>query len=275
MSLNRGRELPAVKLDRFLLQIAINYTGSSAQLGGCINDADNLQKMFRSKYGFVDESIARLDDTTPKRPTYKNIMSALAWLVELSHENEELKTIVITYSGHGAQVRDDSGDERDKKDEVLVPIDYEESGLITDDDLHHIIALFPARVKLLMFVDACHSESAVDLPFKYRGGEKNVWINRESVVKCQCICISGCRDDQTAADAYDLENSGTYNGAKTTALLKAFEAHDYCISFFQLLKFMYRYLRKHKFDQRPQITSTMRLGYSSMFLCVDPKPFLE
>lgn len=275
MSLRRGREMPAGPVDRFLLQIAINYRGSSAELGGCINDADNLQRVFRSKFGFTDETIARLDDDSERKPTHRNIMSALAWLVELAHENEDLNTIVITYSGHGSQVHDSSGDERDRKDEVLVPLDYEESGMIVDDDLHRIIGLFPERIKVLIFVDACHSESAVDLPFKYCGGEKNVWLNDSSDIKCQCICISGCRDNQTAADAYDLENSGTYTGAKTTALLRALEDHAYCINFFQLLKFMHRYLRKLKFSQRPQITCTMRLDYSSLFLCVDPKPFFS
>ena len=39
----------------------------------------------------------------------------------------------LTPLGHGGSVRDTSGDEADKMDETMVPLDYHESGQITDD----------------------------------------------------------------------------------------------------------------------------------------------
>jgi hypothetical protein len=36
-------------------------------------------------------------------------------------------------SGHGGRVRDKDGDEADRNDETIVPIDYQKNGEITDD----------------------------------------------------------------------------------------------------------------------------------------------
>lgn len=38
-------------------------------------------------------------------------------------------------AGHGGSVKDTSGDEADGMDETLVPVDYQQSGQITDDEI--------------------------------------------------------------------------------------------------------------------------------------------
>ena len=38
-------------------------------------------------------------------------------------------------AGHGGSVEDTSGDEVDGMDETLCPVDYQESGMITDDEI--------------------------------------------------------------------------------------------------------------------------------------------
>lgn len=41
----------------------------------------------------------------------------------------------IYLAGHGGSVPDTSGDEVDKMDETMVPVDYAESGQIKDDEI--------------------------------------------------------------------------------------------------------------------------------------------
>ena len=68
----------------------------------------------------------------------------------------------LTYSGHGSQVPDFSGDERlerpeDAIDETLCLFD----GQVVDDELYALWAAFPADSRILAVFDCCHSGSAI------------------------------------------------------------------------------------------------------------------
>ena len=49
-------------------------------------------------------------------------------------------SLFLHYSGHGSQVRDRSGDEDDNQDEVIMPVDFESAGVISDDVLKALIS---------------------------------------------------------------------------------------------------------------------------------------
>ncbi len=62
----------------------------------------------------------------------------------------ELPTVLVSDSltihtgrirvlGHGTKLRDDDTDEDDGYDEALVPLDFQESDMIRDDDLYDIL----------------------------------------------------------------------------------------------------------------------------------------
>ena len=59
----------------------------------------------------------------------------------------------LTYSGHGGQVPDVSGDEDDKKDETWCLYD----GQLIDDELYFELSRFKAGVRILVLSDSCHS----------------------------------------------------------------------------------------------------------------------
>ena len=59
----------------------------------------------------------------------------------------------LSYSGHGGQVPDVSGDEDDKKDETWCLYD----GQLIDDELYLDLAAFQKGVRILVLSDSCHS----------------------------------------------------------------------------------------------------------------------
>ena len=59
----------------------------------------------------------------------------------------------LTYSGHGGQVPDTSGDEDDKQDETWCLYD----GQLIDDELYFELGQFAAGVRILVLSDSCHS----------------------------------------------------------------------------------------------------------------------
>ena len=64
-----------------------------------------------------------------------------------------------SYSGHGSYLPNIYGNEKDKQDEALVPVDYAKSGLIRDDQLYNIfVSQLPEDCNVFCIVDACHSE---------------------------------------------------------------------------------------------------------------------
>ena len=64
---------------------------------------------------------------------------------------------LLSYSGHGGQVPDVSGDEADKLDETWCLYD----GQLIDDELYLELGRFAAGVRILVLSDSCHSGTVV------------------------------------------------------------------------------------------------------------------
>lgn len=183
-------------MSKLALLIGINYIGQTSELSGCINDCYNWFYYLTEKRGYKDEDIELLIE---KDATAEAIMHKFAEIINKSH-NPEVHEIFICYSGHGSQVRDRSGDERDGLDECLVPVDYLRKGFILDDDLAEYFKHMSPKVNCFIIVDACHSGTMLDhVP-------RNITL------------VSGCRDDQTSAD---IQAGGESCGAFTSELVKA------------------------------------------------------
>ena len=107
------------------------------------------------------------EQTDPyKIPTKHNIRMAMYWLVQGCQPGDSL---VFHYSGHGAQQRNYNGDEVDGFDETLCPLDFETQGMIVDDEINTaLVRPLPHGVKLHALIDACHSGTALDLPYLCR-----------------------------------------------------------------------------------------------------------
>ena len=118
------------------LLVGINYRGQSGELHGCINDIKNIRNILL-KNGYKDENIRMLSEDHDELPTKHKIAMGLVWLMK-NPENKNME-IFFHYSGHGSWIFDQSGDEKDGRDECLVPLDYKRNGMIYDDQLKSLI----------------------------------------------------------------------------------------------------------------------------------------
>ena len=66
----------------------------------------------------------------------------------------------LTYSGHGGQIPDVTGEEGDKKDETWCLFD----GELIDDELNLELSKFAERVRVLVLSDSCHSGTVTRAP---------------------------------------------------------------------------------------------------------------
>lgn len=227
----------------------INYLGTSMQLSGCINDARCMHYLLRHRLDFQDQNILFMADDHPdpsRRPTKANIIAGLRWLARDLRPGDSL---VFHYSGHGSQQRDVTGTERDGRCETLVPLDSRHAGQISDDMINQIIVRpLPDGVKLHAIIDACHSGTMLNLPFRAPcvGGAMN-WhseyppqlIASKGTSGGFAVQFSASSDHEYAADTASLSGTGVPTGAATFSFIQAVERRGLNISYGELVTEMY------------------------------------
>lgn len=234
-----------IKKNKKALLIGINYTGTSNELFGCINDAINVKERITNQ-GFTDITV--LTDLTTKKPTRNNILEEFKNLLINSKEGDLL---FLSYSGHGSYALDKNGDEKTGYDQLIFPSD---SKVILDDELKTIIQrhLNPGATLFAMF-DSCFSGSVLDLRYQYMDSlnyNKFTENNKQLETKGRVFMISGCSDYQTSTDAF-INNKAT--GAMTWSLLEALNKLPKC-SWRELVIKMRDLLQTSQYDQIPQFS---------------------
>lgn len=237
----------SVNVSKKALLIGINYTGTINELRGCINDIDNLANILT---GF--QSIIKLTDATEMKPTRNNILSELRKLLETSIAGD---TLILSFSGHGSQTADLNGDELDGKDECIYTLDNK---LIKDDEINSYIKLYlKPNVTLFAVFDSCHSGTMMDLKYNYM----DYIENPKSIDTIgNVIMISGCKDEQTSADAFI---NSKFQGAMTWSLLNNIKPN---ITWRQLIVNMKNSLAKSEFTQIPKLSSGRLIDLESKFI---------
>ncbi|MCK7481777.1 MAG: caspase family protein [Candidatus Moduliflexus flocculans] len=122
-----------------------NYPGIFNDLKGCVNDAKDWSALLQG-FGFSTSTI--LDSGATKA----NVKAALQGLIASTNAGD---VAVFTYSGHGTQVTDRSGDESDPYDEAISLYD----GNVIDDELRVILQGIHPQATLVIVSDSCFSGS--------------------------------------------------------------------------------------------------------------------
>jgi hypothetical protein len=255
------------------LLIGINYINTNIQLYGCIDDIVNMGDVLQNNYLYDSITMMRDDITTNVAliPTRKNILSALNALIA---ESSNCTEIWIHYSGHGSRIRDRDNDEVSGYDSVIVPIDYLTAGYIVDDDLYAIIR--NSKCKTIILADSCNSGTVIDLPWSFNyitSKSYNVTKNNKyNIANNQIYMFSGCRDNQTSADAYSSISNKAF-GAFTNAFLNCLKTANYKSSLLLLYRAVCMYLQQNGFTQIPVYSSSVSNPLiSSATLDLPPKP---
>jgi hypothetical protein len=247
-------------VQRRALCIGINYVGTAYELGGCINDMDNLVAKLVATSVLAPNAVVRMDDNqkgTPLYPTRANILTQLqalrAWALTLPAGT--VAEVVVAYSGHGTSVTDRNNDEADRKDEVIVPVDF---AYITDDELRAYFASLPPNLFLLFLGDCCYSGTVCDFRYSYQpsGAALAVSTNTKyAETAARCVSITAATDNQTAVDAV-LPDPVTSQNERQGALVNAFCALFVPgITYAALLTGIRARIVRQRFSQLTQLSS--------------------
>ncbi|OEL37239.1 Metacaspase-1 [Dichanthelium oligosanthes] len=229
--------------------IGITYAGvrrGCGELRGPINDVKCMRNLLCQRFGFPSECVIMLtdDQRDPFRmPTKDNIRMAMHWLVQGCSYGDSL---VFHFSGLGAQVADDDGDEVDGYDEAICPVDSFQKGPILDDEINEaIVRPLVHGARLHAVVDACYSATVLDLPFLCRVARNGYWQWEDQRPPSgawkgtsggQAVLISGYSDGKSnfavMPDAYASV------GAMTHSFIRAVECEPRGVTYGRLLSSM-------------------------------------
>jgi len=243
------------------LLIGINYYDTpQAELKGCINDVVNMRNMLIDAYGYEPQHITVLRDdalNVVDKPTTSNIMKQLSRIVA---ESASLAEIWIHYSGHGSQIRDTNGDESDRKDEVIVPSDYAQAGVISDDMIFKIIK--QSKCPTMLLFDSCNSGTVCDLMWNFNVIDTTrvsvAKTNNTSINNPNIYCFSGCRDEQTSADIYNLASQQS-GGAMTIAVMECLRMNRHIVDIKTLYIDVVAFMKQSELTQIPQLSSSSQV----------------
>lgn len=119
------------------------YAGWDGPLAACEFDANDMAAIAKSK-GMKSNVLLT------KKGTRAN---ALAGIRSAAKALKAGDLFFLSYSGHGGQVPDVSGEEADKQDETWCLYD----GQLIDDELYFELSKFAPGVRILVLSDSCHS----------------------------------------------------------------------------------------------------------------------
>jgi hypothetical protein len=250
------------------LLIGINYVQDSQNtLHGCINDVLNIRNKLVAVYPQCQthKVLTDTDSNLANKPTRANILAGIQWLLSDLVEGD---AIYMHYSGHGGLVRDLNGDEASGQDSCIYPINNGNIEYITDDELRAaLVDKIPAGVKAFVVFDCCHSGRALDLRYNYVSPTRGTVImsqnNKYVKTPGSIVYLSGCRDNQTAADTVDLQ--GKPSGALTNALLAVWNTYGVNIQFKYLLWDILHNLSANGYTQAPQLSCGSDIDLNAVF----------
>lgn len=119
------------------------YGGWSGELAACEFDAKDMAAIAKSQ-GMKSTVLLT------KKATRAQSLAAMRKAAKQLRKGD---LFFLTYSGHGGQVPDVTGEETDKQDETWCLYD----GQLIDDELYFELSRFAAGVRILVLSDSCHS----------------------------------------------------------------------------------------------------------------------
>jgi hypothetical protein len=258
-------------MNRALLVGINTYPG--APLRGCVNDVVDMANFLVNRCGFKKTEIRLITDN---RATTANIVQRLEWLVKDLKKGDR---VFFQFSGHGTQMATrDKKQEIDGLDEVICPIDFDwtDEHTIRDKQFAKIFSKVPNGVEFVWVSDSCHSgdltrEISINTHRAYPCPADFAWRNEgakdlkktalgltKAAKTINAALISGCRSDQTSADAIFANRP---NGALTYFLLHELnKPKGQTLVLSSLIKAIDTSLKSHGYQQVPQLEGSAEIA---------------
>jgi hypothetical protein len=217
-----------------------HYNLTGVPLPSCENDANDMAGIAVSR-NFQVETLCT------EAATRENVINGISRAAKTLKPGD---IFMLSYSGHGYQVRDENGDEPDKWDETWCLF----NDMLIDDELNALFTKFAENVRILVFSDSCHSGTvtkAMSKSIKEIRAKKDAnLLDVKAPVKASVLLISACRDNQEV-------DSGEPNSRFTSNLKLVWDNGNLKYNYKQFYKEIYKLMPD---DQKPNYYRTGKLN---------------
>ena len=240
-----------------------------SDLDGCVNDAMSIRDIIKSRFGFKDENITTLFDSTGTVAPKANILAAIK---KLTDETKAGDVVFFYYAGHGSRVKNSLSPEMDKRDETIVPSDAWQTTKtdfreIRDKEIAKMLQKLADKKAIQTWIfDSCHSGSiarGIDKTETY----KSRYLQPLDMIDVAdpnpspipetdsgVLVLSAAQDFQTAKEYRD--ENGTPHGAFTAAFLKVLRSSPVNVSAETIFKRVKAIMQSNGSSQEPVIAGT-------------------
>jgi len=168
-----------------------HYGGWSGDLAACEFDAYDMAAIARSRG-------MKANIVLTKKGTRANVLAGIRAAAKALKAGD---LFFLSYSGHGGQVPDITGDEDDKQDETWCLYD----GQLIDDELYFELSRFTAGVRLLVLSDSCHSGTVTRAALPPATAVSEAALHQRPRLMPRSVALRTYRDHQAFYDKLQQE----------------------------------------------------------------------
>jgi hypothetical protein len=225
------------------LFIGIQYQAiPSVALQSCIQDIENSKQKIQELYPDC-ASIRVLTESSELKPTRKNILESIAWLVEDIKPGQH---IFFHYSGHGGQLVDKSGAYKSIFENCIYPCKGKKLQIILDDEIRKaLIEKVPKGSKCFIVMDSYSGNATISLEHTWQTTEDHTLYYVQDLempsLEGKIIVLSSCQteDAPISHEAIYSQTGGVLSSILPQILDKnndQLEMKDYMWSILKTLK---------------------------------------
>lgn len=245
------------------------------KLKGGAQDALDMREVLTSRYGFPESQVLTLTDGSATREA---ILSGFrSHLIEKAKQHPDA-VVVFQFSGHGAQVKDENGDEEDGTDDTIVPVNGRDPAGknpdILDDELDELMGQLSLHTPNITFIlDSTHR--AVK-PAARGASRTRLGTGSQLRRVASYVMMTACLPHETANETTRQMTGGKkYNGLFTYHLLKALRSATPAVTYRDLFEVVAAAVVTEQPDQHPQLEGNLRQRIFSDVASLEERSYIS
>ena len=242
------------------LFVGVEYNAiPSLALTGCQNDIQVSKQKIQELYPDC-LNIRVISDAAELKPTRKNILESIAWLVEDIKPGQH---VFFHYSGHGGQLIDKSGAVKSVFENCIYPCKGKKLQIILDDEIRKgLVEKIPMGSKCFIVMDSYSGNASIALEHSWQTAEDHTLYYVQDIemptLEGKVIVLSSYQTEDILADPASIY--GQTGGVLSSILPQILDKNDDQLEMKEYMWSILSTLKARGCAKIPQISATRPMG---------------
>lgn len=242
------------------LFVGVNYTAiPSIALTSCKQDIEISKQKIQELYPDCI-SLRILTEETEEKPTRKNILKAIQWLVEDIKPGQH---VFFHYSGHGGQLIDVNGAYKSIFENCIYPCKGKKLQIILDEEIRkELIEKIPRGSKCFIVMDSYSGNATIELEHTWQTAEDHTLYYVQDIempsLEGKVIVLSSCLTDDVPMNPTAIY--GQTGGVLSSILPQILDKNDDQLEMKEYMWSVFRTLKERGCSKIPVLSATRPMG---------------